>query len=498
MHKTTALALLMIGCLTGSVHAQDEAKLKALDGFAARALKDYSVPGMALAVVHNDRLVLVKGYGVRELGKEGDVDGDTIFQLASVTKSFTADAIGMLVDEGKVDFDEPVRTYLPDLVMHDPYATRFVTCRDLLAHRSGLPAFTGDILPDLGYNRKHVLERVRYFKPACTFRAEGNYSNVGYFIVGEVVARVSGQKWEDFVTARLLLPLNMKRSDPLYNGVQERDNVAQPYAGPEGKLRKVAFHDHDVLGAAGSISASASDTAQWMRMHLARGKYDGKQLLKAATIKDTYRPVTAIEPTFAEAAPSDAGSGLAFAMGWNNYHYEGYQIIEKGGGLAGMRSVVTLVPELDIGIVVLANRNLTFAPEAVRAEFLTLFVRKSRRDLQQLIREQGKKIDEILFRTEPPLKDPQPPLVPLARFAGDYTNELYGTLSIRVKGDQLVLHAGPARYAGTLTHRSNNTWRLKWPEVNSAADEVTFTIGADGQASRLDTDDLGSFVRKAK
>ena len=227
-----------------------------LDAFITRTLKEYHVPGAAVAVVRDGKVALVRGYGVRDVTKAGAVDENTIFQLASVTKTLTAAAAATVVDEGKLDWDKPIYNYLAEFVGYDPYMTRWMTERDLLAQRTGWPAFTGDQLDSFGYDRAEILRRLRFFKPRYSLREVAQYSNPGFFVAGEVAARCAKQSWNDLVEQRLFKPLQMSRSGTLIKALQD-PNATAAHALVDGRIAVVKPTELDVTGAASSGTSTA-------------------------------------------------------------------------------------------------------------------------------------------------------------------------------------------------------------------------------------------------
>src|SRR5437867_8890603 len=248
-----------------------------LDAFITKALKEYQVPGAAIAVVQNGKAVLLKGYGVRDVTKQGAVDENTIFQLASVTKTLTGAAAATIVDECKLDWDKPIFNYLPEFVGYDPYMTRWLTERDLLAQRTGWRAFTGDQLDSFGYDRAEILRRLRFFKPSYSLREVAQYSNPGFFVAGEVAARCAKQSWNDLVERRLFKPLEMSRSGTVSKAVSD-PNATAAHALVDRKIAVVEPSRDDVIGAAGSGTSTAADLTKLILMFLNKETYNGKPI----------------------------------------------------------------------------------------------------------------------------------------------------------------------------------------------------------------------------
>ncbi len=465
------------------------ADLDALDRFIQQALKEWNVPGAAVSVVESDKVLLSKGYGVIRINTSDQVDENTIFQLASVTKTFTAAALALQVDREALQWEDEIIRHLPAFALKDPYPTRYANCIDLLAHRTGLPAFGGDLLGKLGYSSDEILYKIRFVEPATSFRNRAYYSNLGYFAAGELLGKVTSSSWEEAVRNTLLIPLKMERSGFAEN--LDKKNVAYAHAIIDGTVKTIPWDPTGGFPAAGAITSTAADMAKWMALFL----QNGKSLLKPETVQKLLEPAMVGEVSFSEAPPIDENSSFCFSLGWDNYHYQDQLIVEKGGGLDGIRTVVTLIPELKVGITILCNLNLTFFPEAVRTKFLELYAGKSDRDLQSEIRERSEELSKIIASPKKPTS-PLPGL-PFKDYNGVFVSELYGTFEVTGDKNPLTVKAGPGSFTGTLEHWSNNTFLLHWPVINSGYELVTFTFGPEGKPTSMQTEALGTFTKIA-
>lgn len=494
--RVIALLTMCLIFISAPFNAYSEDKrLKGLDAFIEKAMEEYDVPGVSVTVVKDNDVVYLKGFGVRKIGSDLKVDENTIFQLASVTKTFTAASVGVMVDQGKVGFDEEVINILPDFALKDPYPTRYTTPRDLLAHRTGLPAFTGDLLDHLGYSREEVIKKVRFVEPACSFRDEANYSNIGFFLAGETAASAAGSSWEDLVRTSLLKPLAMNRSG-FTDSIERQSNAAFPHAEIDGETRIVPYNKQMILAPAGAMTSTASDMAHYMIMLLDGGKYLGREVLKPGTVSQMFVSSMVDEPGFAELPPISENTGFDYGLAWGIYYWKNHKILEKGGALDGMRSVTVLVPDIKLGITVLANMNLTILPEAVRADVLERYLGEADYDIQAEIKERSQRIAEMLNIDGPPkIKNPKPPSLDLRGYTGSYENNLYGVFKIVLKEGSLSVLAGPAQYKGTLTHANYDTFYLNWPIVINAPDETTFVIDSKGKFTEFITESFGTFKR---
>ena len=417
---------------------------------------------------------------------------NTIFQLASNTKPFVAAALGLQVDAGKIRWDDTVAQHLPGFALKEPYSSYYATIRDLLAHRTGLPAFRGDLLGSLGYSRDEILSRVRFIEPDHSFREQAAYSNIGFFLAGQVLGKTAETSWEEVVRQRLLVPLGMNRS-----GFSERlddANVAAADALIAERLQIIPWDKDIALGAAGAMTSTASDMVHWMRLQLSGGTFNGRSILRPETVQEMHLPSMVVRPGFSELPPIDIDSGFSYGLGWGTYCYKGHMVVEKGGALDGVRSLVVLVPDQKLGITVLANLNMTVLPEAISAYVLERYLGNSGRDLQNEIRQRSVQLQDML--KPPALPGTQaPPSLPLSAYEGLFKSELYGNFNVVQKGDELLIKAGPAEYPGKLRHLAYDTFILSWPHINAGFQKVTFTIDSSGEAAAFSTETLGDFKR---
>jgi len=500
MHRLTFVTFLILALLAPrhSASAAGNDAVANLDAFIARTLKAYEVPGAAVAVVENGKVTLLKGYGLRNVTKPGAVDENTIFQLASVTKTLTAAAAAAVVDEGKLDWDKPIFNYLPEFVGYDPYMTRWLTERDLLAQRTGWPAFTGDQLDSFGYDRAEILLRLRFFKPRYSLREVAQYSNPGFFVAGEVAARCAKQSWNDLVEQRLFKPLQMSRSGTVIKALQD-PNATAAQALVDGKIVVVEPSELDVTGAASSGTSTAADMSKLLLMFLNKGTYKDKRVLKPETVAEIFKRSMVSAIDFTDLPPISDKTGFYYGLGVGSYDYAGHQIIEKGGALAGVRTTLVLVPDKNAGIVVLANLNLTAFPEAVRAYFLNQLLGMNPEADQK----------EILARNEQLKKLMAPPPAPknpgkfngtLQSLMGVYENDYYGRCEIVQDGAGLKVQCGPAKYPATLKHWNNGAFMMQFPGATQTPSVTTFMIGEDGTADSFESESLGVFthVREKK
>lgn len=489
------LALLLLA--PASLAQTLEARLKELDEYAARAGREWQVPGFAVAVVKDDGVVFAKGYGVRELGRPEQIDADTLFAVASNTKAFTAAALAVLVDEGKLSWDDPVTKHLPGFQLHDPFVTRELTVRDLLSHRSGLATFGGDLLWfESNYTRAEIIRRVRHLRPVSSFRSAYGYQNIMFLAAGEIVPAVTGKSWDDFVRERFFLPLGMARTTTRHAELLAAQNVATPHNELDGKLRVIRYDNVDNAGGAAAINSSAGDMARWLRLQLGRGKYEGKQIFAAQRSREMWTPHIVVSGVSEAAERFNPTTHFnLYGLGWALSDYHGRKVVSHGGGLDGMISRVAMMPEESLGLVVLTNSE-TPLPNVLSNKIFDLFLGVPARDWSadylarvQANRERGAaEAAKIEAARVPGTK----PSLPPAAYAGTYSGQMFGDARVAEEGGRLVVRLMPSpNFVGDLEHWHFDTFRIKWREgivYPFPRGFVTFTLDAQGKVSEMKID----------
>lgn len=472
-------------------------RLKEIDDYSARAGVAWQVPGFAIAIVKNDRIVFAKGYGVLELGKTPAVDENTLFAIASNSKAFTAATVAILVDEGKLKWDDKVTKYLPSFELYDPYVTRELTIRDLLSHRSGLPTFGGDLLwYESEYSRDEILRRIRFLKPTSSFRSRFGYQNVLFLAAGEVVAKVSGKSWDEFMKERFFGPLAMKRTVITHADLLKSLNVAIPHNQVDGKNRVIRYGNVDNIGAAGGIKSSVSDMAQWLRLQLGRGTYEGRKLFSATASREMWTPHTVFSGISEQAEKFNPTRHFnLYGLGWILSDYQGRLLVSHGGGLDGMTSQLALMPEEKLGVVVLTNSETPLA-NILASKVFDLFLGVPARDWNSEFLARDK--ENTAARNGATQKRelsrvPQTQLsIPLSAYAGTYSGEMFGDAKVTEEQGKLVVRFLPSPYfVGDLEHWHFDTFRVKWRDsvvYPFPRGFVTFTLNAEGRVDEMKID----------
>jgi CubicO group peptidase (beta-lactamase class C family) len=493
---STLAALNLSGwALVAQRPSQPTALPRDFDAYVARVMRQFEVPGIAIAVVRDGRVVLAKGYGVRKLGESAPVDEHTLFGIASNTKAFTATALGILVEEGKLRWDAPVIDYLPWFAMYDPFVTRELTIRDLLVHRSGLGLGAGDLLwwPPSTYDRKEVARRIRYIKPETSFRSAYAYDNVLYSVAGEVIEAVSGQTWEDFVGTRILARVGMRESSVRHSAAAGGANVATPHAPVEAQVRPIAPFVSDNVNPAGGINASAADIAKWLLVQLDSGKLaDGTRLFTPRTTFELWSIVTPyrvgrIAPELSVLQATFAGYGLGFEM----RDYRGQKIVTHTGGLPGYVSRITLVPDRRVGIAVFTNQESGLAFQAITYRLLDHYLGAPVTDWIPIYarrKAQGDSATAAAERSAVAKRDTASrPSLPLEKYAGTYQDAWYGDVTIALEAGTLVMRFSHSpSLTGALEHFQYDTFIARWRDRELRADAyVTFALKPDGSIAQV-------------
>ena len=475
--------------LIGSTWAQTAAPPADLDAYVASSKKTFEVPGMAVAIVKDGKIVVAKGYGVRKLGDPTPVDERTLFGIGSNTKAFTTAALATLVDEGKLSWDDPVYQRLPGFVMYDPYVSHEMTIRDLLTHRSGMGLGEGDLLfwPHSTYSRAEIIYKLRFMKPASSFRSHYAYDNLLYMTAGQIIPAVTGTSWDDYVSQHIFAPLGMNNSNVSNAGFKPGDNVAYPHESMDGKLQVIPFGPLDNAGPAGAINSCAADMAKWVQLQLNRGKFvdrDGR-LFSEQRSKEMWSPQTILP--IGEPPPPLAGlkaNFAAYALGWALRDYHGRKLIGHTGGVAGFVSRVMLVPEENLGVVVLTNAEEGGAFDSILYHMLDHYFQlpptdwiaafRARKDAEE------KDAAEVMKKAESARAADSKPALPLEKYAGVYNDAWYGPITIRMENGGLVITFDHTpTMVGDLQHWQNDTFKAHWRDRTIEDAFVTFALNPD-------------------
>jgi CubicO group peptidase (beta-lactamase class C family) len=444
--------------------------------------------GLSVAVVRDGTPIFAKGYGVRELGKPDRVDEHTLFAIGSTTKAMTAAAVGMLVDDGKVRWDDPVTRHLPGFQLADPYVTREVTIRDLLTHRAGLAS--GDILwyrTDL--TQAEILRRAQFIPISYSFRSGFVYQNIMYAAAGAVVEAASGMPWTEFVATRIFQPLGMTRTVATLAGTAGVPNVATPHDRVDGQVRPIGNAAVDPVAAAGSVWSSAADMAKWAAFMVDSGKAGGRRLLRPGTWAELFKPQTMVDPGgFYPTARLTRPHWTTYGLGWFQQDYEGRMVQFHTGSIDGMVAIIGLIPDERLGVYVLANLDHVEVRHALMYRAFDTWLGGGARDwsaeLRQLYDGLAAQGDSARARAARQRVANTTPSLVLAGYAGVYADSLVGAVEVVLEDGRLSLRRGPYLRA-RLEHWHFDTFVARWENAWQGTTPVTFTMGGGGTVDGL-------------
>ena len=498
MRYALALLLFVLPLTPFAQQGSQPVSQQDIDAAIQRTLESFEVPGIAVAVVKDGKVVLAKGYGVRKLGEKAPVTPDSLFGIASNTKAFTAAALAMLVDEGKLQWDDRVIDHLPSFQMFDPYVTRELTVRDLLVHRSGLGLGAGDLLyfPASTFTEEEIVSRLRRIPPASSFRSRYAYDNILYLVAGKVIEKASGKSWSAFMRERIFAPLGMRTSNTSVKAFRPGANVAMPHAKADGVLRAIAPVPFDNNAPAGGINSSVNELSRWMLAQLERGVVPGtdgkKRLFSEEQSREMWSAQTVLpikEPSKVLAATRANFS--AYGLGWSLRDYRGYKLVGHTGGLPGYVSRVVLVPELRLGIAVLTNQESRGGYEAPTWTLLDAYLGAPATDWVAAFKaddtEKESKAQATVGAASAGRNAQSRPSLPLDAYVGKYRDAWYGDVAITKEGEKRVLRfsRSPA-LTGELVHWQYDTFVARWNDRTLNADAyVSFSLRPDGSIGEM-------------
>ena len=471
-----------------------------LDAYIERVRADWGVVGLAVAVVQADSVIYARGFGLRHVERPEPVDENTLFAIGSNTKAFTAAGVGLLVEEGRMGWDDRVVDHLPWFELYDPWVTSHITVRDLLSHRSGLGRRGDANWYATDFSREEVVRRIRYLEPNSSFRSEAGYQNTMFLAAGLVTEAVAGTGWDAFIERRLFEPLAMSRSNTSTLGLEGDPNVAMPHQEIDGDIRPIAYRNLDNVAPAGSINSSAMEMTRWMRMLIAGGMFEGERILDESVVEEMFTPsiVYPVPPIYEELFPSTHFSMYGLGMGLRDYL--GRKVMTHTGGIDGMLSQVTMIPEERLGIVVLTNTTNGGAYNAITFRILDALLGGAEQDWNErfltLNRQQEEAAERrVRQRIESRVQGTKPSLR-LESYVGIYEDAMYGKVEVRLEGGRLVIQRHSV--IGDLEHWHYDTFAARWRDPvmgDGPGTLLTFLLDSDGAPIRLEVEDLATFRR---
>lgn len=503
--------------------AEGRDRIAGLAEYIEQSMPDWNLPGLAVAVVYRDEVIFARGFGVKEVGRDDPVDTETLFQIGSVSKSFAAGAIGVLVDDGLLQWDDPVVKHLPWFRVKDPWITHSMTIRDLLSHRSGMP---GDAYPVLAVmDAREAAERLRLPDNQAPLRQSYRYSNQGYGVAGLVVEAVTGMTWSEWVRERIFAPLGMHRSAASPVEVWDERFVATAFLGTasagivsiadapglnvamphgverDGSRRVLSWQSYDSMQAAGSVVSSVADLVNWIRMHLGGGRLDGEVVMKESTVAEMHAPQIRTDESIAFYDQE----GGAYGLGWSLTSFEGHRYVSHSGGIFGFPAYVGMLPEAEAGVTVLANGSMWtpyYPHQEIAAWVFARLIGAPDRDWHGEVMARTREIEaqvEAALAAQDAARIPgTTPSLSLEDYTGTYEYEYGGAAHVEAAGDgALRVHFGqPGSFSGVMEHWHHDVFRLYFDGGDGQAygsSFVTFTLGPQGRVSWMDMGFMGRY-----
>jgi len=486
MKKITSLFCLCF--LFIAAFSQEPGFIKdSLDTYVNGAMKEWQIPGVAVCIVKDGKVVLMKGYGVREMGKPEKVDENTLFMIGSCTKAFTGTALAMLAAEKKLSLDDKVQKWVPDFKQYDPWVAKEAIIRDLLCHRLGFETFQGDFMyfdSDLTY--PEVKEKFGKVKPVYGFRSKWGYTNAGFAVAGEVLQKASGKTWAEYLKEQIFTPLGMNNTLALSKEIHNVTNRATAHSVVQGVLKKVPYGNIDALAPAGAISSSVNDMSHWVITQLDNGQYNGKQVIPPSAIGQTWLPHSIL------------GNGghmfnkshfALYGLGWFLQEYNGKRVVAHTGGVNGFVTSVALVPEEKLGIIVLTNTDANNFYEALRNEIMDAYLGLPYRNYSGVFLGFNKTGDtqqaDWLKKKRDTIAKNNPPALALNAYTGHYVHDVYGMMYLTIENGKLIIrfehHKG--RY-GTLEPLGGNRFLCTYSDPLYGIKVLPFTV-KDGKVKSV-------------
>lgn len=472
----------------GAKPADPKAPFKGFSEFVAKSMAQWKVPGMAVAVIKDGKVILAEGFGLRDIKNNLKVTPQTLFAIGSSSKAFTAADMGILVDEGKVDWDKPVREYLPTFKLWDDFATARMTPRDLLCHRSGLPRH--DVMwYGSPLSRQEIFDRLAYLEPNRDFRTVFQYQNLMFLTAGHLVGKLSGSTWEDFTRRRILEPLGMTSSSFSVTEMKAAADHALPYGEKKDKVEELPYRNIDAVGPAGSINSNVIDMANWVMLNLNKGKVAGKAIVSEAAMAQIHAPQMVIQdPAVLLLHNFPELFYPSYGMGWFMTSYRGHTVLHHGGNIDGFSAMVSFMPRDNTGLVILTNLNGTVLPYTVMFNIYDRLLGldqvgwdKRFKDIVDKLKAEAEKNQKEADKDRRPDTKPSHPL---ADYAGDYAHSAYGDLTVIKDGDGLKVKYNSRDFV--LSHYHYDIFEMRDTQAPDApAAKGTFGMDIKGNIMTL-------------
>lgn len=491
--KPLVLALFL---LMPTTYSLAQMSTRDVDKLVNNAMKRFHVAGTAVAIVKDGKVILSKGYGVKNINSQSPVDEHTNFAIASNSKAFTTAALAILVERNRLTWTDKVKRYIPEFKMYNDYVTENFTIQDLLTHRSGLGLGAGDLMffPDgTDFTIKDILRNFQYFEPQSAFRTKFDYDNVLYIVAGEVIARITGMSWESFVTQEIIKPLGMDHTYASLSLVQGFEDLATPHFTKDGETHTIDGFEEMINGAAGGIISNVDDLTKWMLVQLNHGKY-GAHLDKTLFSEESQHEMWTIHTPLKARPDSRYNTHFSgYGLGWFLKDVKGNMSVAHTGGLAGMLSRTVLIPDLDLGVVVLTNTEsggaavFSVVSKSIVDAYLGLDDYHWSDKYADYYANKSSKADSVVaavWQTVKSNKSNESACVPLKNYVGMYHDKWFGAIEIKLlEGDLWFKSYRSPKLFGPMSHYKANSFAVKWskPDLNCDA-FVIFSLDEEGKA----------------
>jgi CubicO group peptidase (beta-lactamase class C family) len=489
MNRVLFVVYLIFVFISPSSHASPSDKTTNIEQVIVSTMEAFQIPGVAVAIVHNNEVTFSKGFGVVEHGKPQKVTADTLFGIASNTKAMTAALLAQLVDQHKLSWQTKIIDIIPEFQLPNPYVTNEFTIIDLLSHNSGLGLGAGDLMvwPETNLTNKDIIKGMKHLPQVSSFRSEFAYDNLMYIVAGEIINKITGKPWHEVIQSQIFSPLKMNNTYAFFSQIpHENTNVARAHVPLNGTLNVIGGNFLEKFLSAGSVSSSVNDMALWLNLQLNNGKYSSdKRIFSNTQSKAMWQPRTLL-PVSELATVNDKMNFYAYGLGWFLNDYHGVKLVHHSGGILGMVSKVALVPEMDLGIVILTNQQSSYALNALYREIFQEYLDVPEKDWISYYHEKERnavlKKQSKLARVYGEVDSTSVPPLSLLEYAQTYSDKWYGDINITLKNKVLrMTFAHTVLLKGTLIHHNDNTFIVKWDDRTLEADAyVNFNLNADG------------------
>jgi CubicO group peptidase (beta-lactamase class C family) len=488
--KNKILFLLISWFISLNCSNAQNIQLDSLDLFVNQLIEDFDVPGLSVGIVQNDSIIYLKGYGTREIRTDDTVDENTLFAIGSISKSFTALTLGILVDEGKIKWDDKVVSYLPYFELYDPYVTANFTIRDLLTHRSGLKAVGGGTLwyhSDL--SRVDIIKNFKYLEPVSGFREKPAYQNIMYMAAGEIVREVTGQEWNRFLKMRVLNKIGMRNSTSISSVRESNKNLAQPHIWNDSYDKEsITQEKMDNLAAAGSIYSSANEMNNYMRLLLNDGVFERDTIISKEVINEIFKPQILYPIT----KPPFGNEFSSYGFGWWLTPIDGHKVIEHSGGVDGMSANLVMIKDMNLGFVILTNEAEEPATFLLSAKLMEMIFKDTSFDMYNRVKViRDKRLDG--YKNAPSKKkkiDGTQPSLDAALYTGVYSDKMYGKINIKQlnENELEISFTHSSIFTGKLKHWHFDTYQIDWYDMRVPDGYLTFNFNSDREIIGFDID----------